>query len=471
MKIRSHLVLLVCAAMLPVLVFAGLVVASLWEQQRAAAAQSYLGHVRALALALDTEIEASTRRLQGIAIDSDFDLSPDSGFVGRARRVLATQPTWSTIVAVDPEKKATVAIGPTVFDPTGAFVDETTAAHRPRIGPARGFRLPAHARHRRRGHPDRGPAPAGQRRHARRDRHDRRGRVGASLQCVRHPAPRHRDPDRRRRARSSRARSTTSDGRASPLRPASSRRLPILRKKVCSATPAWMASRSNRRRSARAAPGGPSASAFRSTAVESALLGPTLGMGATGLLATLLAIAAAFFLGRRIALPVAGLAESAKALARGEAPRDRRQAPHRGSRGREPRLRRGGHTAARAPGRGERGARARARGALAGRRGQPRKGRVPRHAGPRAAQSAARDHGGHGGPGSRRRAQRACAALARDRRAPDAAPDRPGGRPSRRRARHLRQDRARPPRRRPRNHRPAFDGDPGGGGPALASTR
>jgi signal transduction histidine kinase len=55
--------------------------------------------------------------------------------------------------------------------------------------------------------------------------------------------------------------------------------------------------------------------------VESTLLGPTLGMVGVGLLTALLAIAAAFYLGRRIARPVAELAESAKSLARGEAPR------------------------------------------------------------------------------------------------------------------------------------------------------
>ncbi len=319
MKIRSHLVLLVCAAMLPVLVFAGIVVATLWEQQRTAAAQSYLGHVRALALALDTEIEASTRRLQGLATDSDFDLSPESRFVGRARRVLATQPSWSAIVVVDPEKKVTVAIRPTVFDPTGAFVDEAllrTALETARPAVSGYVRLPG---------------------------------SGEGATQIAFPHLQGNAVTRVVIATIDAARWVQLIG-AVAIPPRATVTLIDTKGTIIARTldhERW----SGNSASAgflKAVADSPEDSTFRNTgldgvqfqsahkrartagwtigmgvpasAVESALMGPTLGMVAVGLLATLLAIAAAFFLGRRIALPVAQLAESAKALARGEVP-------------------------------------------------------------------------------------------------------------------------------------------------------
>jgi signal transduction histidine kinase len=54
--------------------------------------------------------------------------------------------------------------------------------------------------------------------------------------------------------------------------------------------------------------------------IDAALHGPTYAMLGIGLFALLLALGVATFLGRRIAQPVAALAQSAQALARGEAP-------------------------------------------------------------------------------------------------------------------------------------------------------
>ena len=50
MTLRSHLLILVAAAVFPVLAFSGYVVLTLWQEQRAAYAESYLGNVRALAM-------------------------------------------------------------------------------------------------------------------------------------------------------------------------------------------------------------------------------------------------------------------------------------------------------------------------------------------------------------------------------------------------------------------------------------
>ena len=74
MTLRSHLLILVAAAVFPVLAFAGYVVLTLWEEQRAAYAESYLGNVRALAIAVDSETEGYSRAMQGLVAESDPDI-------------------------------------------------------------------------------------------------------------------------------------------------------------------------------------------------------------------------------------------------------------------------------------------------------------------------------------------------------------------------------------------------------------
>jgi len=93
MKIRNHLVLLVCAVLLPVLVFAAALTGLFWLQHRANFDQRYLDRVRAVRLALDTEIEASKRVLQALEFTSEIDSPELSQFAGKARRVLISQPS------------------------------------------------------------------------------------------------------------------------------------------------------------------------------------------------------------------------------------------------------------------------------------------------------------------------------------------------------------------------------------------
>lgn len=102
MRIRTHLMLLVCAVLLPLLVFAAVLMGLFWLQQRANFDQGYLERVRAVSLALDTEIEASIRVLQALEFTSEIDEHQLSQFSGKARRVLLSQPSWSAIVFADP---------------------------------------------------------------------------------------------------------------------------------------------------------------------------------------------------------------------------------------------------------------------------------------------------------------------------------------------------------------------------------
>jgi len=88
MKIRTHLVMLVSAVLLPVLIFAAVLTGLFWLQQRANFDQRYLDRVRAVSLALDTEIEASIRVLDALEFTSGIDSPELSQFAGKARRVL-----------------------------------------------------------------------------------------------------------------------------------------------------------------------------------------------------------------------------------------------------------------------------------------------------------------------------------------------------------------------------------------------
>ena len=123
MTLRTRLLLLVAAAALPVIAFAAFVVATLWQEQRAAYAQSELGTVRALAIAIDSEVEGYIRALQGLAGDLETG-EPGERFVAAARRELATQPSWTSIALADLSGKPARGIGRNVFEASGGFMDE-----------------------------------------------------------------------------------------------------------------------------------------------------------------------------------------------------------------------------------------------------------------------------------------------------------------------------------------------------------
>lgn len=102
LSLRSHLVLLVLAALLPMLVFSAGLVVLLDRQERGRVERGLLETVRTLALAVDQELRSSMTALNALAalprLDED-DLAP---FYEVAQRVRVTQPTWESIVLIDP---------------------------------------------------------------------------------------------------------------------------------------------------------------------------------------------------------------------------------------------------------------------------------------------------------------------------------------------------------------------------------
>jgi len=101
MKIRWHLVLLVCAALLPVLIFVSVLTGLFWSQQRATLDQGYLEGVRGVTLALEAEISASVHTLEALALSPELDAQSPARFSNTLTRVLKEQTRWSTIALTD----------------------------------------------------------------------------------------------------------------------------------------------------------------------------------------------------------------------------------------------------------------------------------------------------------------------------------------------------------------------------------
>jgi signal transduction histidine kinase/CheY-like chemotaxis protein len=98
---RKHLVLLLLAAVLPLIVFAGVLTSLFWQQQRDAFEMRYLERVRAMALALDREQDGHIRVLQTLAHSTLLAQGDLSAFYEQAKAVKAEQPGWATVILAD----------------------------------------------------------------------------------------------------------------------------------------------------------------------------------------------------------------------------------------------------------------------------------------------------------------------------------------------------------------------------------
>ena len=67
MRLRTYLILLVVAAVLPVVIFAGVTTYVSYQQQRAAQEQELVNIAHALSLAVDRELSATIRALDALA--------------------------------------------------------------------------------------------------------------------------------------------------------------------------------------------------------------------------------------------------------------------------------------------------------------------------------------------------------------------------------------------------------------------
>lgn len=100
-SIRTELVLLLLAAAVPLIAFAGVLTAFFWQQQREAFEQRYLERVRAMSIALDREQDGHIRVLQTLAHSALLAAGNLSAFYEQAKAVKADQPGWATVILAD----------------------------------------------------------------------------------------------------------------------------------------------------------------------------------------------------------------------------------------------------------------------------------------------------------------------------------------------------------------------------------
>ncbi|MGH7265266.1 MAG: cache domain-containing protein, partial [Candidatus Rokuibacteriota bacterium] len=141
MKLRSHLIVAISAAILPVLIFSTVLVVVLARQQRASVMEGLVETARALALALDRDITGVIVALRALGSSEQLTSGDLEAFHRQAARVVAIDPTWLAIVLVDPTGRqllhTAVPYGaplPTWRDQ--AFVREAVDTEAPRISDA-----------------------------------------------------------------------------------------------------------------------------------------------------------------------------------------------------------------------------------------------------------------------------------------------------------------------------------------------
>ena len=98
MKLRSHLVTLVLAVLVPMIVFAAIVVAMFGRQQRAAVERGAVETARALVNAADERLNASVKLLEALATSPALDVGDLRAFHAEARRLVGNHPDWFNVV-------------------------------------------------------------------------------------------------------------------------------------------------------------------------------------------------------------------------------------------------------------------------------------------------------------------------------------------------------------------------------------
>src|SRR4051812_2700781 len=102
MKLRSHLLVLSLAALVPMALFSIGGAFLLVERERQAFQRGAVERVRALLTAVDTDLRGSISTLEAIAVLPSIEGEDLEVFRPVAARILATQPGWVNIVVSRP---------------------------------------------------------------------------------------------------------------------------------------------------------------------------------------------------------------------------------------------------------------------------------------------------------------------------------------------------------------------------------
>jgi len=137
--LRRRLFLLAAAAIVPLATMSGIGLLAMVQQQREQIERSSLDITRALATAVDAELQRSVSLLEGLAAAPALDGGNTAGFHQAAQQMLATRPQWRSILLASPEGRVLVNTGyPVSETPPGtiepASLERLVETRRPLIG-------------------------------------------------------------------------------------------------------------------------------------------------------------------------------------------------------------------------------------------------------------------------------------------------------------------------------------------------
>jgi signal transduction histidine kinase/ActR/RegA family two-component response regulator len=136
MRLRSHLVGLVLAVLLPMIAFSAIAIVMLGHSQRAAAERSALELSRALMNAVDESLRNTITTLAALATVQSLEEDDLRAFHREARRVVMTQTDWMEVILLAPDGRQLLATGqpwgaPLPFAAEPASVETVVASRRP----------------------------------------------------------------------------------------------------------------------------------------------------------------------------------------------------------------------------------------------------------------------------------------------------------------------------------------------------
>lgn len=102
MKLRSHLLARVGVTLIPLVCFAVIIVLLLHGEQRKALERGLLDTSRALAVAIDREVERSIAVLEALATSEHLDSGDLKKCYAQAQRVRQSQKDWQSVALIDP---------------------------------------------------------------------------------------------------------------------------------------------------------------------------------------------------------------------------------------------------------------------------------------------------------------------------------------------------------------------------------
>lgn len=129
MNARRRFALWVTAIVVPVVVVMVGLIAFIAREHRESVDLRYLERVRAMSIAVDTELEGSIRVLRALALAPELDMRHANDFVERMRRYQSTQPLWTVIALGDPQWKDVIALGLNGLTATRPTIEPRTLMH------------------------------------------------------------------------------------------------------------------------------------------------------------------------------------------------------------------------------------------------------------------------------------------------------------------------------------------------------